>query len=316
MPDYAVFGGRLRSSLAFPELRAAPGDAAAADWTLSVAAPAPLLEARTVGAQRYAGDVEVALQRAGDRWRVATSDIGDFDIDEEGRRVTWRPVDGAREELARFDLLGRVLPIALHVAGKLALHGSSVVLPGGEAVAFLAPKGHGKSTLAVALAQAGARLLSDDVTVLDGLEARVRARPGVHAVRLWADSAARLGTDAYGEPGAIGRKLVVPNIPPQLLAHASAPLGAVYLLTGGAPTGDAAVERRPVGGTEAALALVRQVSAGGLLGGAEGAVVLARAAAVARAVPVRALTLARSFDRLDEVVRTLLAWHARPAVPA
>ena len=312
MPDYAVFGGRLRSSLDFSELRPSRDDGGAPDWTLTVAPSAPLHDARRIGAQSYAGDVEVALLRAGDTWRVATSDIGDFDIADGGHLVTWRPTDGAREDLARFDLLGRVLPIALHVMGALPLHGSSVVLPAGGAVAFLAPKGHGKSTLAVALAQAGGRLLSDDVTVLDDLDGHVRARPGVHAVRLWADSAARLGTDVYGEPDTIGRKLVVPNMPVELVAELDAPLDAVYLLTDAAPAGAAPVERRRLGGTEATVALVRQVTAGGLLGGSEGAAVLARVAAVARAVPVHALSLAREFHRLDEVVGALLAWHARP----
>jgi hypothetical protein len=313
MPDYAVFGGRLRSSLHFPELRPLPGRGTP-DWTLTVAPATPLGDARRIGAQRYAGDVEVALLRAGDCWRVATSDIGDFDITDGGRQVAWRPTTGAREDLARFDLLGRVLPIALHVVGALALHGSSVVLPGGQAVAFLAPTGYGKSTLAVALAQAGGGLLSDDVTVLDEGEGHVGARPGVHAVRLWADSAERLGTDVYGVPDTIGRKLVVPNIPADLLADTGAPLGAVYLLTDAAPVGSAPATRRLLGGTEATMGLVRQASAGGLLGGAEGAAVLARAAAVARAVPTYALTLARDFDRLEEVVGTVLAWHApRPA---
>ncbi|HEU4630086.1 MAG TPA: hypothetical protein VFS08_10065 [Gemmatimonadaceae bacterium] len=325
MPDYAVFGGWLRSSLRLPELRPHPGgDDAAPDWTLTVASPEPLDGARRLGAQHYAGDVEVALLAAGDSWRVATSDIGDFDITNGGRHLTWRPTAGAREDLARFDLLGRVLPLALHRLGALPLHGSSVVLPHGPAVAFLAPKGHGKSTLAVALAQAGGRLLSDDVTVLDGMAAdgavpgdtgsRVRARPGVQAVRLWADSARWLRTDAYGAPDTIGRKLVLPHLPESLLARAAAPVHGVYLLTATAPDAGAVAERRSLGEREATVALVRQVTAGGLLGGSEGALVLARAAAVARAVPVYALSVARDFDRLGAVVQAVLAWHApRPA---
>ena len=42
MPDYAVFGGRLRSALDFPELQpapAAPLPDGAPDWSLTIASP-------------------------------------------------------------------------------------------------------------------------------------------------------------------------------------------------------------------------------------------------------------------------------------
>jgi hypothetical protein len=316
MPDYVVFGGRLRSALVFPELRpAVPGVSGdRPDWTLAVGpadeAFAPL---ERLGAHRYPGDVEVALLRGARRWRVATSDLGDFDLDD-GGAITWRPRPGAREDLARFDLLGRVLPLALHRDGALVLHGSSVTL-GDGAVAFLAPKGHGKSTLALLLAQRGARLLSDDATVLRPDADGVLAHPGVHAVRLWDDAADRLAVHAYGEPGLVGRKLVVTGVPEALRAEEPAPLRAVYLLRppdeplAPAPgAGDAATRTR-LGATEGAVALVRHTTAGGLLGGSEAPRVLERAAAVARRVPVYALAVARDLARLGEAAAVIERWH-------
>ena len=318
MPDYAVFGGRLRSALDFPELQPAPTTPlpdGAPDWSLTIAPPDDAFAARErLGVHRYPGDVEVALLRGDGRWRVETSDLGAFDLDDDGRTLVWRASAGAREELARFDLLGRVLPIALHRAGALALHGSSVTLAGG-AVAFLAPKGHGKSTLALRLAQRGGHLLSDDVTVLRLDGDRVVAHPGVHAVRLWDDSASRLDVRAYGPPAAIGRKLVVAGVPDALRATRPAPLRAVYLLqpaTGAErPAGDtAAAMRTRLGATEGALALVRHTTAGGLLGGSEAPRVLERAAAVARRVPVYLLAAARDFERLGDLAATVEGWHA------
>jgi hypothetical protein len=309
MYDHTAFGGHLRSSLAFPELR--PHTGVAPDWTLTVGDPEPRpADARLLGRQRYANDVEVRLLQCADGLRVETSDIGDFDVRQGGRSLVWRAVPGAREDLARFDVLGRVLPLALHLQGALALHGSSVVFPGGDGVAFLAPKGHGKSTLALALAQRGARLLSDDVTVAEPApDGRHRLRPGVHAVRLWDDSARRLDAWRYGEPGAIGQKLVVQALPELLCADAPAPLRAIYLLHAAGEHDVVAAHRQPVAAVAATLQLVRQSMTGVLLGGPEATRVLERAAAVARATPVFDLAIARGYERLDEVAAAVAAWH-------
>lgn len=314
MPDYGVFGGVLRSELPFPELRALPGASRAPDWTLVRGAPAPLAGAETVGMHRYAGDVEVTLRQAGDVWRIAVSDLGDFDVEpatRDGVRVTWRPSAGAREAWVRFDVLGRVLPIALHRAGALVVHGSSVALDDDAAIAFVAPKGHGKSTLALALAQRGGRLLSDDATVLRPDVVGMLALPGVHAVRLWPDSADALDARAYGEPGALGRKLVVHDVPDALRSERPVPLRAVYVIA--SPDGAAgapSAERTRLGGVAGAVALVRHATAGGLLGGPEAPRVLARAADVARRVPVYELRVARDWSRLEQVVARIRGWHA------
>lgn len=311
MHHFRAFGGVLASELHFPELR--PAAPSPPDWTLRVGAAEPFaVEAggtRLLGAQRYPGDVDVRLLASGHRLRVETSDIGDFDVTLP-RDVVWRPRAGASEEWARFDVLGRVLPVMLHLSGRLVLHGSSVALPGGGAVAFLAPKGRGKSTLALALAQRGGRLLSDDVTVLEPAGAGWVARPGVHAVRLWDDAVRGLGAGAYGELGSVGRKLVVQEVPDAIRAEAPAPLAAVYLLTGQAPEGGVVAARATLRVREAALTIVRQATAGALLGGGEGARLLERASDVARHVPVHTLHVVRDFSRLDELVARLLAWQA------
>lgn len=315
--SYLVYNGVLRSALSWPELRPTHS-AAAPDWELRVEGSTPLPPgAHVLGAHSYAGDVEVRLWAAGDLWRVQTSDIGDFDITDGGRAIAWRPTSHSsrNEELARFDLLGRVLPLALHRAGALSLHGSAVVTPQG-AILLLGPKGRGKSTLALALAQAGAQLLTDDVAVVEHGSTWSVVRPGVHAVRLWPDSAAQLRTESYGRPGAVGRKLLVHTIPSHLLAHATAPLVAVYLLE---PAAEGAIgpaaSRGPLPAVRATRELLAQATAGNLLGGAAAAEVLGRVAEVVRRAPVYTLGVARAMERLPEVVDTVLAWHAAgPAV--
>ena len=53
-----------------------------------------------------------------------------------------------------------------------------------------------------------------------------------------------------------------------------------------------------------------------LLGGAEAAVTLDRVARLLRHTPVYTLGVVRDFDRLEEAVRIIWAWHESPARPA
>lgn len=314
MQDFHVFGGVLRSALHWPELRACP-PVSHPDWTLVRGPRAGLPRtASCLGVHRYADDVEVGLWRAGDLWRVATSDIGDFDLTDGGRRIVWRSDDHAGEELARFDMLGRVLPLALHREGALSLHGSAVATPAG-AVLLLGPKGRGKSTLALALAQRGAPLLTDDVAVVEYRDGGCHVRPGVHAMRLWPDAAARLGTADYGTPGAVGRKLVVHTLPPELRAGSAVPLAAVYLLEPAVADGSAGpAERHRLRPVDSVRQLLGQVTAGNLLGGAAAPDVLARVAELARRTPVHVLRLRHDFDQLEAVAGILLEWHRDAAI--
>ncbi|MHB1223318.1 MAG: phosphoenolpyruvate carboxykinase (ATP) [Gemmatimonadaceae bacterium] len=314
MQDYLVFGGVLRSELQWPELRACP-PVSHPDWTLARGRRLALPRAAScLGVHRYADDVEVGLWRAGDLWRVTTSDIGDFDLTDAGRRIVWRSDSHEGEELARFDLLGRVLPLALHRGGSLSLHGSAVATPAG-AVLLLGAKGRGKSTLALTLAQRGAPLLTDDVAVVECSGTGCEVRPGVHVMRLWPDAAARLGTGDYGPPGRVGRKLVVHSLPSALRAGSVVPLAAVYLLEPAVPAGNvaAAAERHLLRQVDAVRQLLGQVTAGNLLGGAAAPDVLARVAGLARRAPVHVLRLRHDFDQLAAVATTLLDWHREPA---
>lgn len=315
--DHQVFGGVLRSPLDWPELRPA-GPVGSPEWELRLGCSEPLAPARRLlGAHRYAGDVEVRLQSAGGLWRVETSDIGDFDITDRGRRITWRPTHlGQRElELARFDMLGRVLPLALHRAGALSLHGSAVATPVG-AILLLGPKGRGKSTLALALAQQGALLLTDDVAVVEHDGEATRVRPGVHAMRLWPDSAAELGTGTYGQPGAVGRKLLIHSLPEPMLATAAVPVASVYLLEPAGVEADvhAPVARAPLAPVEATRRLLSQATAGNLLGGDAAGEVLTRVAELVRRVPVQTLRIPRELGRLQESAAAVLGWHDGGAV--
>src|SRR5207302_1716173 len=115
-----------------------------------------------------------------------------FLLDEAGCRVwvKWNALVGLADIAAL--LTGPVLVCVLRLRGLACLH-AGVVAIDGRAIALLGSKAAGKSTTALALVQRGARLLSDDVAVLDAEPSgdyRVRAGPA--RLRLRPASAAAL----------------------------------------------------------------------------------------------------------------------------
>lgn len=309
MPQYLVFGGLFQSDLDFPELPSSEGSVAR--WTLQTVpgAPAPPDGSTLLGKDEVHGEITVDLFRTADGYQLHYSDTGSFTITDGGRRLTWhRPAETPTlVPYARMDVLGRVIPMAIHAEGLLNLHGSAVSTEQ-ESIGFLAPKLHGKSTTALALVKAGARLLTDDTLVVDARQAPM-ALPGVHAMRLWADSADRLMGDAAPK-APDNDKLIVSEIPMEKRMQQPSPLGALYLLQPvKAEPGRPAVSRRQLSPMEGALALVGHGKLTPLLGKQEAAVSLQRATAIARKVPVYTLSVVRDFERLPEVVAQLMEWH-------
>jgi hypothetical protein len=338
---YAVFGGRLRSSLEFPDLDEAAG--AAADWSFRIedGLPPDRGEPAVLGVDQVMPGVSVTLYRHGDGHRLVFDDTGTFDVLDDGRMIRWYADPVAPREAVRLDVLGRVLPLALHLAGTFTLHGSAVRLHDG-AVAFLAPKYHGKSTLARALCGAGAALLTDDAVAITGGDPPV-VLPGVQRVRLWTDAAVRLGAlpaaraprsgskdsaaqdsaaqDSAAQDSAAqdsdvqdsdvrgpGEKHLLDGLVPA--GAGEVPLRALYLLAPVRPAeADAPVRRTRLLGVEATLGLLVHLKLGPLLGASESSRNLRFCAQLAARVPVYRLHVVRDFAQLDDVVAGIDAWH-------
>jgi hypothetical protein len=307
---YSVFGRTLHSELHFPELENV--DDSVASWRLTASPTAePPVDADVLGEDEVQVGVRVQLIASSDAYWLRYDDTGCFRISRDGCSITWGTSNRAREREAREDILGRVLAVALHAEGKLCLHGSAVQL-GDTAIGFLAPKFHGKSTTAMALVASGGRLLTDDTLVVDPLASSVMAHPGVHTVRLWADSAAQLTNRDEGEAST---KHCVTDLPADRRANSPVRLSALYLLAP-QPASDErdAVKRILIDPMQATLALVGHGKLATLIRGQHAAECIRRAAAVARGVPVYRLEITRDFARLPEVVDQLRAWHAVPAL--
>jgi hypothetical protein len=305
MPEYAVFGGCLASAIDFPELRSLPQ--ASPDWTLLIGdGAAPEHGGDVLGADQLDETTQVRLLRHPHGLRLQFTDTGTFDILGQGRQVTWFPDAAADLPTVRSDVLGRVLACALHEQGAYVAHASGVVL-GTRAIGFLAAKGTGKSTLALALVQHGAQLLTDDTLPLETGATGCRARPGVHSVRLWQDSAAAVAGATPLSVSASG-KLEARALEPRQLATHPVALDALYVLT--PVEGGHAPSRTVLPAMHAAMMLVQHSRLGPLLGGLEGPTVLRRASAIAQRVPVHVLGVPRALDRLPAVVQQLEAWHS------
>ena len=315
MPDYRVLGGALRSDLEFPGIRAT--ESVAPTWRLEVIDhPAPALPAEHLGEARVRGEFSARASRTSEGYRLAYDDTGTYDIGEQGSLIRWyRPPPAGRPwkevqfyEAVRIDVLGRVLALALHLQGIRCLHASAVRI-GDQAVGLLAPKSYGKSTLAYAMVKAGAHLITDDTLPVE-LGSPVLARPGVHHVRFWEDSAHHLVTPAddfaKGEFG----KFQSGNLPDDQLVFDSTRLAALYVLLPVQDQPDLPPARRdPLHPVAAALALVEHARLGALLGGEEAAALLEWAGDLSRMVPVQVLRVVRDWGRLPELARTVIGFH-------
>lgn len=305
--SYEAYGECLASTVEFPELRETA--AGGARWTFEeVAGLEPMREERELGSDLLYADVHARLFAHSAGHRIAVDDTGDFDIATDRRRVRCAVRNGAWPDFVRAHLLGRVLSTAMFLDGRLPLHGSAV-RPGDGVIAFLAPKGFGKSSLALALTAAGARLVTDDtLPIADGAEPI--AWPGVHSLRVHDDVLATIGVPRPELDTREGKR-VVTALETDRLQREPAPLRAIYLLApveGGLDHLNHA-ERVALTPTISAISIVAHVKIGRMLGPESAATMLERAARIARRVPVFQLRLRRDLNQLPAVAATILDWH-------
>ncbi len=177
---YNVFGLHVCSDVPLPELR--PAAPAAGNVYIYREALAPMAE---------------GLERQGNRLRVTPTEalliydeVGLLRI-EDGRCITYDVPPELPDETLRVLLLGIGLGILMHQRGHLVLHASAVAM-GDRVVAFIAEKGHGKSTMAAALHARGYPLVTDDVLVLDERpDGPPLVLPAYPQLKLWPDALAQ-----------------------------------------------------------------------------------------------------------------------------
>lgn len=217
----ACFGYAVRSSVPWSLLRPGTGTplTVSAHANRSVPGSEPLLV-------WHDGGVPVAsLFADARRYVLDVAGIGCYEIDPDAPSISV-----PEEAIGRIELRLWGIPVALCRigAGDHVLHASTVDV-GGQAIAFAAPGGYGKTTLASAFFRAGHRLLGEDlVACRPATETTVW--PGAAGVRLRRDVYERLelpGTTVLAEDA----ETVQVSIEPALRGDASAvPLRAIVLL--------------------------------------------------------------------------------------
>lgn len=303
---YAVYGDRLSSSLALPELDEIPSGPAR--WTVTEVAALPAMTgAIELGDDLIYGDVHARLFAHASGHRVVVEDTGTFDISADRRHVTFAVREGAWPDFVRAHLTGRVFATMLYLDGLLPLHASAVATRDGV-IGFLAPKGFGKSTLALALAKAGAQLLSDDTLPVDPSSGK--AWPGVHGLRVRDDAVDAVGV-ASGAMRTREGKQIITDIGRERVSAKPLDLAALYLIAPVEPDGGR-VERATFPAALAAIGIVGHVKIGRMLGAADAPTMLARAAEIVRRVPVFQLHVPRDLAKLPATAATILSWHGAP----
>ena len=307
---YAVAGMVLRTELDFPGLPHGPSTPVGLSLRIGDGTP-PLLPLTPIG-ERALGPETYRLGWTPTGYRLEYSHAGWFDISFEDASITWYRNGDAPLELARAIVLGPVMALALERNGLLCLHGSCVVM-GGQAIAFLGGKHFGKSTLALALVRAGARLVSDDlIAIAPGTHGNpARVRPGIASARLWNDAAIELRIWGMGVHVKPGIKSTVTDFAPETVWAGHAPLGAIYLLDPTPAGSEQACSREQLRGANALIALAHQTKlADSLIGLRAAGGQLRLAADVAATSTVWTLHVERDFARLPAVLEQLSQWHS------
>lgn len=246
------------------------------------------LQGVEIAADRHLGVDYYSIFYHAERYTLRVHTLCDFMISRDGSTVECRPVAGTDPDVVSVLLSGTVTAFLWMLRGRAVLHGSAV-LQGSTAVALLGQSGSGKSTVAALCCAAGAKVLSDDLVVLEtsrdavwclGGATELRLRPGMRSVtNLWpvkpAERETGDGRTAISAPST--------NDP----ADGRLRLGVAALLC---PSPEAAeVRLNRLHGTDAVFALMAQSRVTGLCDIGFNADLLAATAAVARHVAVVAI---------------------------
>lgn len=170
MPNHPVYvqcGLRMRS-----EVEVALPVATGSDWDLDVRWGSPIHNSD----EPPPGETIASYGEGSNAWYTVTqTDVGylirfrrcgEFAISSDLNEIEVRRDPDGRHELLPILLAGTVGAIVLTLRGSTVLHASAVTVNGGT-MAFVGHSGRGKSTVAALMCVDGAKLVTDDVLVVD-----------------------------------------------------------------------------------------------------------------------------------------------------
>jgi hypothetical protein len=247
------------------------------------------------------GGLAAEFFRRGSGFLVRCPDQADFEIDGDSLAVSCRPVPDLPLGVANTLFHNSISPLLANYRGGLNLHASGVNILG-KAIGFVGNSRSGKTTLAGAFARAGHPLITEDVFVLERHEDGFAAAPTHPVLRLFPDSASfLLGEKDWASDNDGKVEIEVADTFP--IAAGRSPLAAMFLLGSDEQLAVTALRLEP---TEALAELIRHA----FILDVEDKQVLRshflRLGDLAEAVPCFRLDYPRSYDRLPQVIDTVL----------
>lgn len=207
-------------------------------------------------------------------------------------------------------LIGPVLGFALRLLNKTCLH-ASVLSYQTHALALLGPKGTGKSTMASALLEHGAKLVADDIAVLDFDDGeRITVNAGYPALRLLPATlqAHSLDIDNWKTVLSVGEKRVV-TLPNKWLNwefdHQKRPLSCLYVFNHRDPELQN-IRVDQLSSRESVLALAPHRYPGYALDQQQKTLAFSRMTQLAKAVSVKKLTCTDNLNKLSHAALSIL----------
>jgi hypothetical protein len=251
---------------------------------------------------------------------VGWDTIGEFIVAADGRRITCRRAEESSLESFQVYMLGQALSFALVTQGFEPLH-ATVVTVDGRAVAFLGDHGFGKSSLASCFLDAGDRLVTDDLLMLQDSSTGILAYPGPPRLKLFPAMAIRFlghtGNRVRMNPDSA--KLILPIDEHKRCAHPVA-LHAIYSLASPRESGrSSSLSIEALSPREAFVALVNGTFNRRVVDPQRLERQFRVMASLTDRISVRKLTYPRAIDRLPDVRRLVLAdldREARKGLPA
>ncbi len=233
------------------------------------------------------GHATVRAYRAGNSYWLEWPGIARFTFTPGRAPTRAMPWPGADRAVVA-DIFERfVVPLVLHAGGREALHASAISRLGTSAVAFCAPSGTGKSTVACGLAMRGHTVVTDDgLLVEDGTPPRVRAV--TTDLRLRPESSAHFGLSPTAGRSVLGAG--------QFKSARAATLGGIMVLDRQPHRADPVVAR--LAGGEALAAVLAHAHCLDPTDDRRRALTVARYLEIVASVPVWQLAYATGFETL------------------
>jgi hypothetical protein len=178
---YSVFGLNIKSELELPGLQ--NGNSNPQDLVIT--------EGYVPDNLVYSVEYQGNFQYTDNEFLFKSKNSGKFWV-KNSDEIIFEKYDNSTYEDVRVLLLSIVMGIVLHKKEKFPLHASAVEY-NGKTLLFSGMCGSGKSTIAAAFIQHGAKFISDDITVIDVLDDKFFAVPSFSQMKLWPDSLEELG---------------------------------------------------------------------------------------------------------------------------